>query len=206
MNAAGINVNKSGNVSARCARGPLHGFVVTPTARAVPDAGTRRHRVRQRRRRRLGHAGAIVGVALSPRHLRRAAGVRRHRAYALGARDRARLPWSRPAGVPLHGRERGRARSAARPMPRSARRRCRTTRCAALEERRACLLAHHGVIACGSSLDEALGARDRGRASGAHVSRRLHARRAAAAGRGRDDPGTASLRDSYGAPPGPRSR
>ena len=32
MNAAGINVNKSGNVSARCARGPLHGFVVTPTA------------------------------------------------------------------------------------------------------------------------------------------------------------------------------
>jgi L-fuculose-phosphate aldolase len=26
----------------------------------------------------------------------------------------------------------------------------------ALAERRACLLAHHGVIACGSSLDEAL--------------------------------------------------
>jgi L-fuculose-phosphate aldolase len=31
MNAAGINVNKSGNVSARCTRGAQQGFIVTPT-------------------------------------------------------------------------------------------------------------------------------------------------------------------------------
>ena len=31
MNDAGINVNKSGNVSARCARGAQSGFIVTPT-------------------------------------------------------------------------------------------------------------------------------------------------------------------------------
>lgn len=41
MNAAGINVNKSGNVSARCVRGGVAGFVVTPTglpyARLTPD-------------------------------------------------------------------------------------------------------------------------------------------------------------------------
>ncbi len=37
MNAAGINVNRSGNVSARCARGSRAGFVVTPSA--IPYAG-----------------------------------------------------------------------------------------------------------------------------------------------------------------------
>ena len=31
MNARGINVNKSGNVSVRCARGPRAGFLLTPT-------------------------------------------------------------------------------------------------------------------------------------------------------------------------------
>lgn len=31
MNAAGINVNKAGNVSARCRRGAREGFVITPT-------------------------------------------------------------------------------------------------------------------------------------------------------------------------------
>ncbi|MEG1833332.1 MAG: class II aldolase/adducin family protein [Burkholderiaceae bacterium] len=41
MNAAGINVNKSGNVSARCLRGGVAGLIVTPTglpyAQLVPD-------------------------------------------------------------------------------------------------------------------------------------------------------------------------
>src|SRR5512143_2388086 len=31
MNDCGINVNKSGNVSARCQRGPRAGFLLTPT-------------------------------------------------------------------------------------------------------------------------------------------------------------------------------
>jgi L-fuculose-phosphate aldolase len=40
MNAAGINVNKSGNVSARCTRGAQQGFVVTPTGVPYRDLET----------------------------------------------------------------------------------------------------------------------------------------------------------------------
>ncbi|MCK7496994.1 MAG: class II aldolase/adducin family protein [Comamonadaceae bacterium] len=66
----------------------------------------------------------------------------------------------------------------------SARRRCPTTRCAALDGRRACLLAHHGVIACGDSLDGGAGAgRSRSSTWRASTCRRAHAGRAAAAAR-----------------------
>ena len=48
MNASGINVNKSGNVSVRCRARARAGFLLTPTGVPVRPPRGRRHRVRRR--------------------------------------------------------------------------------------------------------------------------------------------------------------
>ncbi len=57
------------------------------------DAGRRSARV----------TGAVIGVAFSPRHLRRARRRAGHRAHARAVRHDARVPASRHSAVPLHG-------------------------------------------------------------------------------------------------------
>ena len=101
----------------------------------------------------MRRAPAVVGVALPSRPLPGAAGRRRDRPHALAVRHDARLPRPRHPAVPLHGRDGGGPRHPLRRRTRrSARRRCRIARVAALAGRRACLLARHGMIAFGRDL------------------------------------------------------
>ncbi len=110
MNAAGINVNKSGNVSARARRGTAQGFVVTPTA--VPY-----HHLAASDLAFVTLTGAAHGE-LEPssewRFHRDIYAARPEfdgdRAYALAVRHRPRLPRPRHSSLSLHGGRRGRCR------------------------------------------------------------------------------------------------
>lgn len=156
MNAAGINVNKSGNVSARCTRGAQHGFVVTPTGVPYRDLGTE----------------DIVFVAISGA----AAGTqapssewRFHRdIYASRPEFGAIVHTHSPQATALacHGRRlpafhymvamAGGSDIRCAPYATFGTQELSDHALHALAGRRACLLAHHGVIACGESLDQAL--------------------------------------------------
>ena len=89
MNARGINRGKSGNVSARD-RGRLSRHADRPRVRSDCARGRRRDDARRARLERS--AAAVVGVALSSRHLCRPRRCQRDRARAFAVRDHARLP------------------------------------------------------------------------------------------------------------------
>jgi L-fuculose-phosphate aldolase len=157
MNAAGINVNKAGNVSARCVRGDHEGFVVTPTAvpyaalappmlafvrladgtasgERAPSSEWRFHRDVFRGRpefRALVHTHSAHATALACHGV----GIPafHYMVAVAGGHDIRCAPYATFGTQQLsdHAVE-------------------------ALRGRRACLLAHHGVIACGGSLEAAL--------------------------------------------------
>ncbi len=156
MNAAGINVNISGNVSARCTRGARDGFVITPSGLAydklaaedlvfVDDAQstTGTHRPSSEWRFHFSiyaaraDAGAIVhthsphATALACQHLDIPSF--HYMVAVAGGSDIRCAPYATFGTQELADYA-----------------------LAALENRRACLLAHHGVIACGADLECAL--------------------------------------------------
>lgn len=165
MNTVGINVNKAGNVSARCKRGEREGLLITPTGlpydalepadlvflplatprtdddapagavgRREPSSEWRFHVDILRERPEFAaivHTHSPAATALACHGLGLPAF---HYMVAMaGGKD------IRCAGYATFGTQ---ALS--------------DNALAALAGRRACLLAHHGVIACGASLDAAL--------------------------------------------------
>ncbi len=157
MNAAGINVNKAGNVSVRCRRGARPGFLITPTgipyaqltpedivfvcldsAEAVgvraPSSEWRFHLDILRSRSEFNavvhtHSRAATALAVHGRGIP----AFHYMVAVAGGKDIRCAPYA-TFGTQLlsdHALD-------------------------ALAGRRACLLAHHGVIACGISLPEAL--------------------------------------------------
>lgn len=162
MNAAGINVNKSGNVSARCARGGVAGFVITPTglpyARLVPEdlaflplredgeseahaqgprapsSEWRFHHDLYRARPEFGaivHTHSAHATALAC--LGEGIPAFHYMVAAAGGADIRCAPYATFGTAELSQHA-----------------------LAAMAGRKACLLAHHGVIACGGTLDAAL--------------------------------------------------
>ena len=156
MNTAGINVNTSGNVSARCARGTRNGFVITPSALAydqltaedlvfVDDAqaATGAHQPSSEWRFHFSiyaaraDAGAIVhthsphATALACQQLDIPSF--HYMVAVAGGSDIRCAPYATFGTQQLADHA-----------------------LTALENRRACLLAHHGVIACGTDLESAL--------------------------------------------------
>ncbi|HTN49821.1 MAG TPA: class II aldolase/adducin family protein [Burkholderiaceae bacterium] len=155
MNAAGINVNKSGNVSARCTRGSTRGFVVTPTAVPYSDL----------------EPGDLVFVSASGDPAGQQAPSsewRFHRDIYLARPEFGAIVHTHSAhatALACHGRglpafhymvavAGGDVRCA--PYATFGTQELSDQAVQALVERRACLLAHHGVVACGAGLDEAL--------------------------------------------------
>jgi L-fuculose-phosphate aldolase len=157
MNAAGINVNKAGNVSVRCLRGRHEGILITPTGlgydRLKPDdlvfvrladgvaQGTRApssewrfHLDIQRERPDLNgivhtHSSSATALACHGRGIP----AFHYMVAAAGGRDIRCAPYATFGTQELSDHA-----------------------LAALDGRSACLLAHHGVIACGASVDAAL--------------------------------------------------
>jgi L-fuculose-phosphate aldolase len=156
MNAAGINVNKSGNVSVRCARGSRPGYLLTPT-------GIPYERLAANDLTFVDFSGAVTGTRTPSSEWRFhgaiyaarddiGAIVHTHSAHATAlACQGMGIPAfhymvAAAGGVDIRCAEYatyGTQELAERAL-------------AALEGRRACLLAHHGVIACGADLDRAL--------------------------------------------------
>jgi L-fuculose-phosphate aldolase len=154
MNAAGINVNKAGNVSARASRAARAGFLVTPTARPYREL----------------EIDDLVFVTLDGTAQGRnepSSEWRFHRdIYVARPEFRAIVHTHSPHATALacHGRgipafhymvatAGGEIRCA--PYATFGTQALSDLAVAALEGRGACLLAHHGVIACGRSLDTA---------------------------------------------------
>jgi L-fuculose-phosphate aldolase len=160
MNAAGINVNKSGNVSIRCLRGARAGFLITPTGipyadlttddivfmpldaatdvdgrgTAAPSSEWRFHRDILRTRPEFNaivHTHSMAATALAV-HGRGIPAFHYMIALAGGADIRC-APYATFGTQQLSDHA-----------------------VAALRDRKACLLAHHGVIACDATLKGAL--------------------------------------------------
>jgi L-fuculose-phosphate aldolase len=157
MNAAGINANKAGNVSARCRRGAHDGFVVTPTGlpydalapddlvfvrladgqplgRRAPSSEWRFHRDILAQRPEFAaivHTHSACATALACHGMGLPAF--HYMVAAAGGSDIRCAPYATFGTQALSDHA-----------------------LAALSGRRACLLAHHGVIACGESLPSAL--------------------------------------------------
>lgn len=156
MNARGINVNKSGNVSVRCLRGARAGFLLTPTGvpyerlaaddivfvgddgraigRCEPSSEWRFHAAIYRARPELHavvHTHSTHATALACQGL----GIPafHYMVAAAGGHD------IRCAEYATFGTQA-----------------LADNALAALQDRKACLLAHHGVIACADALDSAL--------------------------------------------------
>jgi len=156
MNAADINVNKSGNVSARCSRGARAGFIVTPSGipyreLAADDlvfvtldgaaAGTQEPSSEWRFHRDI--------YAARPEF---AAIVHTHSAHATALACHGR-------GLPAFHYMVARAGGAdirCAPYATFGTQELSDATLQALAGRSACLLAHHGVVACGEALDDAL--------------------------------------------------
>jgi len=157
MNAAGINVNKSGNVSARCRRGNVPGFLITPTgipyAQLTPDevvfvrldsadcigtcAPSSEWRIHLDILRTRQEFGAIVHT-----HSRAATALAIH-------------GHSMPAFHYMVAIAGGNVIRCAR-YATFGTQELSDRALEALANRKACLLAHHGVIACEASLPAAL--------------------------------------------------
>jgi L-fuculose-phosphate aldolase len=157
MNASGINANRAGNVSVRCRRGTQDGMLITPTGMAydaltpealvfvrladgaptgryVPSSEWRFHRdilVHRPELAAIVHTHSPSATALACH----GAGVPafHYMVAAAGGSDIRCAPYATFGTQALSDHA-----------------------LAALEGRRACLLAHHGVIACGDSLATAL--------------------------------------------------
>lgn len=156
MNASGINVNKSGNVSVRCERGGRPGFLLTPSG--VPYAVLAADDI------------VFVDEAGRPQGRREPSSEWRFHAAIFAARREfdAIVHTHSPCATALACQ--GLSIPAFHYMVAVAG--GHDVRCAdyatfgtqelahhavvALQDRKACLLAHHGVIACGGSLDAAL--------------------------------------------------
>jgi L-fuculose-phosphate aldolase len=155
MNAAGINVNKSGNVSVRCSRGARAGFLLTPT-------GIRYERLAADDLVFVDAEGATTG-ARAP-----SSEWRFHRAIYAAREDLAAIVHTHSThatalacqgmGIPafhyMVAVAGGEIRCA--PYATFGTQALADHALVALEGRKACLLAHHGVIACGSDLEQAL--------------------------------------------------
>ena len=157
MNASGINVNTSGNVSARCSRGPRSGFVLTPSA--IPYAslspadlvfidesgtptGTRPPSSEWQLHFEIYAARADVGAI-----------VHTHSAHATAlACQGLGIPAFHYMVATAGGSDIRCAEYETFGTGQLAKRAV-----AALEGRTACLLAHHGVVTCGTDLQRALG-------------------------------------------------
>ena len=157
MNESGINVNKAGNVSVRCTRGRHAGLLITPTGlgyielqpadlvflrladgRATggraPSSEWRFHLDIHRARPELPaivhtHSPSATALACHGRGIP----PFHYMVAAAGGSDIRCAPYATFGTQELSDRA-----------------------LAALDGRRACLLAHHGVIACGASLPQAL--------------------------------------------------
>jgi len=157
MNAAGINVNKAGNVSARCTRGRHEGLLITPTGlgydrleptdlvfirladgaargERAPSSEWRFHLDICRRRPEFAaivhtHSAAATALACHGRGIP----AFHYMVAAAGGNDIRCAPYATFGTQELSDHA-----------------------LAALDGRSACLLAHHGVIACGASLEPAL--------------------------------------------------
>jgi L-fuculose-phosphate aldolase len=155
MNASGINVNKSGNVSVRCRRGPRPGFLLTPTGvpyerlvaddiafvdddghavgRCEPSSEWRFHAAIYRARDDLDavvHTHSPHATALACQGLPIPAF--HYMVAVAGGADIRCAEYATFGTEALAGNV-----------------------LTALAGRRACLLAHHGVIACGATLESA---------------------------------------------------
>jgi L-fuculose-phosphate aldolase len=157
INAAGINVNKAGNVSVRCTRGRLEGLLITPTglgydllspddlvflrladgrasgARA-PSSEWRFHLDIHRTRPEFAavvhtHSPSATALACHGRGIP----AFHYMVAAAGGADIRCAPYATFGTQDLSDNA-----------------------LAALDGRRACLLAHHGVIACGGAPEHAL--------------------------------------------------
>ncbi len=157
MNAAGINVNKAGNVSVRCRRGAHEGLLITPTGMPYEElagedlvflrlADGAASGTRQRSSEWRFHFDALRTRpefhAVVHTHSPHATALSCHgigipafhyMVAVAGGSDIRCAPYATFGTQELSDRA-----------------------MAALDERRACLLAHHGVIACGASLAAAL--------------------------------------------------
>jgi len=156
MNAAGINVNKAGNVSARCRRGARDGFVVTPSGvpyreldpedivfvtdagdvagKQAPSSEWRFHRDIYAARPEFGaivhtHSPHATALACHGRGLP----AFHYMVATAGGADIRCAPYATFGTQALSDHA-----------------------LRALAGRSACLLAHHGVIACGPDLEQAL--------------------------------------------------
>lgn len=157
MNASGINANRAGNVSVRCRRGPQDGLLITPTGMAydaltpealvfvrladgaptgrfVPSSEWRFHRDILVHRPEFAavvhtHSPAATAVACHGTGLP----AFHYMVAVAGGSDIRCAPYATFGTQALSDHA-----------------------LAALDGRRACLLAHHGVIACGDSLAAAL--------------------------------------------------
>jgi len=157
MNAAGINVNKSGNVSVRCRRGSKAGFLITPTGipyvQLTPDEVVFV---------RLDDADCVGACApssewrfhfdiLRTRHEFNAI-VHTHSRAATALAVHARgIPAFHYMVAMAGGKDIRCARYATFGTQELS-----DHALEALADRKACLLAHHGVIACEDSLPAAL--------------------------------------------------
>ena len=156
MNDSGINVNKSGNVSARCSRGAQSGFIVTPTGvpyreldlddlvfvtLAGATAGTQAPSSEWRFHRDIYAARPELSAV-----------VHTHSAHATALACHGRgLPAfhymvALAGGVDIR----------CAPYATFGTQELSDHAVEALSDRRACLLAHHGVVACGDTLNQAL--------------------------------------------------
>jgi L-fuculose-phosphate aldolase len=156
MNAAGINVNKSGNVSVRCRRGAQAGFIVTPTG--VPY-----------RTLEPDHLAFVSDAGIATGRHTPSSEWRFHRdIYAARPEFAAIVHTHSPAATALacHGRGipafhymvamAGGIDIRCAPYATFGSQELSDHAVQALVDRRACLLAHHGAIACADSLDAAL--------------------------------------------------
>jgi L-fuculose-phosphate aldolase len=155
MNASGINVNKSGNVSVRCQRGPRSGYLLTPTGvpydRLVPDdipfVDDDGHAVGRCEPSSEWRFHAAIYRARGDLH----AVVHTHSCHATAlACQGLSIPAFHYMVAVAGGADIRCAEYATFGTQALA-----DNVLAALAGRRACLLAHHGVIACGGSLESA---------------------------------------------------
>jgi L-fuculose-phosphate aldolase len=157
MNAAGINVNKAGNVSVRCTRGRFDGLLITPTG-----LGYDRLQPADLVFIRLADGAARGDRAPSSEWRFHLDVCRKRPEFA------AIVHTHSPSATALacHGRgipafhymvaAAGGADIRCAPYATFGTQELSDNALAALDGRRACLLAHHGVIACGGALEQAL--------------------------------------------------
>jgi L-fuculose-phosphate aldolase len=155
MNASGINVNKSGNVSLRCQRGGRGGFLLTPS-------GVPYHRLDPQDIVFMDDAGTPVGRCEPSSEWRFHATIYAGRSD-VGAIVHTHSPCA--TALACHGLSippfhymvamAGGSDIRCAEYATFGTQALADNALSALRDRTACLLAHHGVIACGRSLDSA---------------------------------------------------